>query len=127
MASNTSPWLALGLCLAAGFASAMPPPEGAPPLLSAREQVAEANAILDERLETLLPALMAETGFDAWLVLGLNIPALVTIILCYVWFGLNDWAAILAVIARAIVPVAVRSGVMPVLVAVNRLLALLKK
>ena len=25
--------------------------------------------------------------FDGWLVLGLNIPALVTIILCYVWFG----------------------------------------
>ena len=70
MASNTSPWLALGLCLAAGFASAMPPPGGAPPLLSARDQVAEANAILDERLETLLPALMAETGFDAWLVLN---------------------------------------------------------
>ena len=41
--------------------------------------------------------------FDAWLVLGLNIPALVTIILCYVWFGLNDWAAILAVAINKIV------------------------
>lgn len=49
---------------------------------------------------------------DAWLVLGLNIPALVTIILCYVWFGLNDWAAILAVAINKIptVIVTVREG-----------------
>ena len=31
------------------------------------------------------------------LILFLNIPALVTIILCYIWFGLNELAAILAV------------------------------
>lgn len=50
--------------------------------------------------------------FDAWLVLGLNIPALVTIILCYVWFGLNDWAAITAVAINKIptVIVTVREG-----------------
>ncbi len=36
--------------------------------------------------------------FDNWLVIFLNIPALVTIILCYVWFGLEETAAILAVI-----------------------------
>ena len=49
---------------------------------------------------------------DAWLVLGLNIPALVTIILCYVWFGLNDWAAILAVVINKVptVVVTVREG-----------------
>ena len=35
--------------------------------------------------------------FDDWLLLGLNVPALVIIILCYVWFGLNESAAILAV------------------------------
>jgi len=35
--------------------------------------------------------------FDGWLVLFLNLPALVTIILCYVWFGLNEAAAVLAV------------------------------
>ncbi|HWT97579.1 MAG TPA: ABC transporter permease [Terriglobales bacterium] len=35
--------------------------------------------------------------FDSWLVIALNIPALVTIVLCYVWFGLTDTAAILAV------------------------------
>ena len=50
--------------------------------------------------------------FDGWLVLGLNIPALVTIILCYVWFGLNDAAAVLAVAANKIptVVVTVREG-----------------
>lgn len=49
---------------------------------------------------------------DGWLVLGLNIPALVTIILCYVWFGLNDTAAVLAVAANKIptVVVTVREG-----------------
>jgi NitT/TauT family transport system permease protein len=36
--------------------------------------------------------------FDNWLVIFLNIPALVTIILCYVWFGLEESAAILAVV-----------------------------
>ncbi|WP_050418235.1 ABC transporter permease [Azoarcus sp. CIB] len=49
---------------------------------------------------------------DGWLVLGLNIPALVTIILCYVWFGLNDAAAIVAVAVNKIptVVVTVREG-----------------
>jgi NitT/TauT family transport system permease protein len=49
---------------------------------------------------------------DAWLVLGLNIPALVTIILCYVWFGLTDVAAIVAVAINKIptVVVMVREG-----------------
>ncbi len=35
--------------------------------------------------------------FDGWLVVAINIPALVTIVLCYVWFGLTEVAAILAV------------------------------
>lgn len=49
---------------------------------------------------------------DGWLVLGLNIPALVTIILCYVWFGLSDVAAIVAVAVNKIptVVVTVREG-----------------
>jgi NitT/TauT family transport system permease protein len=38
--------------------------------------------------------------FDSWLVLLLNIPALVTIILCYVWFGLVESAAIAAVVVN---------------------------
>lgn len=50
--------------------------------------------------------------FDGWLVLGLNIPALVIIILCFVWIGLNDWAAIIAVAINKIptVIVTVREG-----------------
>ena len=28
------------------------------------------------------------------LIMGLNLPALVTIIICYIWFGLSDFAAI---------------------------------
>lgn len=50
--------------------------------------------------------------FDSWLVLFLNIPALVTIILCYVWFGLIEAAAILAVALNKIpnVAVTVREG-----------------
>lgn len=35
--------------------------------------------------------------FDLWLVLGLNIPALVIIYLCYIWGGLTEIAAIVAV------------------------------
>lgn len=34
---------------------------------------------------------------DPWLVLFLNLPALVTIVLCYVWIGLTEVAAIAAV------------------------------
>ena len=45
--------------------------------------------------------------FDNWLVIFLNIPALVTIILCYVWFGLIESAAILAVVINKIPNVAV--------------------
>ncbi len=50
--------------------------------------------------------------FDSWLVLFLNIPALVTIVLCYVWFGLVEAAAIAAVALNKIptVVVTVREG-----------------
>jgi NitT/TauT family transport system permease protein len=50
--------------------------------------------------------------FDNWLVIFLNIPALVTIILCYVWFGLVESAAILAVVINKlpIVIVTIREG-----------------
>ncbi len=44
---------------------------------------------------------------DSWLVLFLNIPALVTIILAYVWFGLIEAAAIAAVAVNKIPNVAV--------------------
>ena len=50
--------------------------------------------------------------FDGWLILFLNIPALVTIILCYVWFGLTEVAAIAAVAINKIpnVAVTIREG-----------------
>ena len=50
--------------------------------------------------------------FDNWLVIFLNIPALVTIILCYVWFGLVESAAILAVVVNKLpnVIVTIREG-----------------
>jgi len=38
-----------------------------------------------------------DAALDGILVLALNLPALVTIILCYLWFGLGEFAAILAV------------------------------
>ena len=49
----------------------------------------------------------ANVVLDDWLVLGLNVPALVIIILCYVWFGLNEVATILAVSLNKIPMVAV--------------------
>ncbi|MEQ1559510.1 MAG: ABC transporter permease [Methyloglobulus sp.] len=51
--------------------------------------------------------------FDNWLVIFLNIPALVTIILCYVWFGLTESAAIFAVVINKVpnVVVTIREGV----------------
>ena len=50
--------------------------------------------------------------FDNWLVIFLNVPALVTIILCYVWFGLVESAAILAVVINKLpnVIVPIREG-----------------
>jgi len=38
-----------------------------------------------------------DAALDGILVLALNLPALVIIILCYLWFGLGEFAAILAV------------------------------
>nr|MBV6631198.1 ABC transporter permease [Oceanococcus sp. HetDA_MAG_MS8] len=51
-------------------------------------------------------------ALDGLLVLSLNLPALVTMILCYVWFGLSDLAAILAVALNKIptVVVTLREG-----------------
>ncbi len=49
----------------------------------------------------------ADKFFDAWLILFLNLPALVTITLCYIWFGLSEAAAITAVALNKIPNVAV--------------------
>jgi NitT/TauT family transport system permease protein len=45
--------------------------------------------------------------FDPWLVFFLNLPALVTIVLFYVWFGLTEAAALAAVAANKVPAVAV--------------------
>ncbi|BCX89729.1 NitT/TauT family transport system permease protein [Methylomarinovum tepidoasis] len=50
---------------------------------------------------------LLDRWFDSWLTVFLNIPALVTIILCYVWFGLTETAAILAVVVNKLPNVAV--------------------
>lgn len=49
---------------------------------------------------------------DALLVIALNVPALVTILLCYIWFGLTEAAAVAAVAINKIptVVVMVREG-----------------
>lgn len=58
------------------------------------------------RLKTL------DRFLDSWLVLFLNLPALVTIVLAYVWFGLIEAAAIAAVAVNKIpiVVVTLREG-----------------
>jgi NitT/TauT family transport system permease protein len=54
----------------------------------------------------------ADQFFDVWVILFLNLPALVIIILCYVWFGRTEAAAITAVAVNKIpnVAVTVREG-----------------
>lgn len=49
---------------------------------------------------------------DFILIIGLNMPALVTIIICYIWFGLTDFSALLAVIINKvpIIIVNIREG-----------------
>jgi NitT/TauT family transport system permease protein len=54
----------------------------------------------------------ANAWLDPWVVIALNLPVLVVIVLAYIWVGLNDTAAVLAVIvAKApTVVVTVREG-----------------
>ena len=54
-----------------------------------------------------------DSFLDIFLIIGLNMPALVTIIICYIWFGLTDISAILAVIINKvpIIIVNIREGV----------------
>ena len=44
--------------------------------------------------------------FDPWLILLLNMPALVVIVFCYLWIGINEVAAVLAVAINKIPNVA---------------------
>lgn len=54
----------------------------------------------------------ADRIFGSWLTVALNVPALVTIVLCYLWIGLNEWAAVIAVALNKIpmVMVMLREG-----------------
>lgn len=56
---------------------------------------------------------LVDTMLDGVLILGLNVPALVVIILCYLWFGLVEAAAVTAVAVNKmpLVAVTVREGV----------------
>ncbi|MES9945855.1 MAG: ABC transporter permease subunit [Candidatus Thiodiazotropha sp.] len=56
---------------------------------------------------------LIDTILDGVLIMGLNIPALVIIILCYVWFGLVEAAAVAAVAINKmpLVAMTVREGV----------------
>ncbi|MGG7564954.1 ABC transporter permease [Rhodovulum sp. DZ06] len=47
-----------------------------------------------------------DAAADPWLVVALNLPALVVIVLCYIWIGLTETAAILAVAINKIPMVA---------------------
>ena len=60
---------------------------------------------------------------DPWLVIFLNLPALVLIVLCYLWIGLNETAAILAVTLNKIPNVAtvIRGGARAVEAALDAL------
>ena len=62
----------LALALAAPVLGSDPggEPTGEAAVLGPRERVAAENRILVERLDTLLPGLMAQTGIDLWLVLS---------------------------------------------------------
>ncbi len=55
----------------------------------------------------------ANRALDLWLIVLLNIPALVTIVLCYLWLGLVEAAALTAVIVNKVpnVTVIFREGV----------------
>jgi hypothetical protein len=70
---RSHPLLAVLMLALTGPALALGPMQESPgesALLAPRERVALENRILVERLDTLLPALMAETDIDLWLVLS---------------------------------------------------------
>jgi len=60
----------LFVCLAAApiASAARAPKQTAPSVLSVRERAAVVHKIVQKRLDTLLPRMMRETGFDMWIV-----------------------------------------------------------
>lgn len=76
-----------------------------------------ASFLIAMTLGTALGILMGRSALAddlgrPWLLLALNMPALVTIVLCYVWIGLSEAAAVTAVALNKIpnVAVTVREG-----------------
>lgn len=57
---------------------------------------------------------IADRLFMNWVVIGMNLPAIVIAILCYIWLGLNDTALVLAVVLNKtpIVVTSIRQGVL---------------
>ncbi|RYH04457.1 ABC transporter permease subunit [Salipiger sp. IMCC34102] len=55
----------------------------------------------------------ADRLFNPWIVVGLNIPAIVVAIICYIWIGLTDIALIVAVVVNKtpLVATTLREGV----------------
>ena len=55
----------------------------------------------------------ADRLFGSWVVVGLNVPAIVVAIACYIWLGLTDFALVLAVVINKapLVIVNMREGV----------------
>jgi len=56
---------------------------------------------------------IADRLFGTWVVVGLNIPAIVVAIACYIWLGLSDFALILAVVINKapLVMTTIREGI----------------
>lgn len=73
--------------------------------------------VLAMTLGTTIGLIMGRSGranqwMDPWLVIFLNLPALVLIVLCYLWIGLTEAAAIIAVTLNKVpnVAITVREG-----------------
>jgi NitT/TauT family transport system permease protein len=52
-------------------------------------------------------SIKGEKFFESWVMIGLTIPAVVYAIICLLWFGLNDFAAIIAIGITAFPAVAI--------------------
>ncbi|HVS13584.1 MAG TPA: M24 family metallopeptidase [Thermoanaerobaculia bacterium] len=74
-ACSLGPWSTTAFAAASADDAAYRPDQGRflaepPAVLAQRERVEVMNRMLEERLETLLPRLMRETGIDLWLVIN---------------------------------------------------------
>lgn len=106
-------WMALAQL--AGDPSILPPPQGlVQPFLSELASGALLSSLAITVLRVVAAFVLAmgiglvlgfvmgtnpalDKWLDPWLVVFLNLPALVLIVLCYLWIGLNETAAIVAV------------------------------